>query len=208
MNRTSIVSSLLLVVFTSPSLTGAYSLSPFQASITQQRERLILKKGDDKAPVKINGLRAKGQIVLPNKPFMEGEDWLKELSIELANTSDKTVSFVMIQVFFPHPDRSVKKPGAALFIEYGDNPFNYKSTEAMPPLRVKPILPGDLLELTLSNEKYDTIKPLLESAQITDNNTIEIRVAAIGFTDGTAWSGQMAQRNSQGAWMPLRDQNF
>lgn len=172
----------------------------------QHRERKISKKGG-RAPVKVSNIRAKGKVVAVNKPFVDSDDWLKELTIELANASGKTVTFVMVQLFFPQPDRSLKQPGAAVFMEYGDNPFNYESAAAMPALRVKPLLPGDVLELTLSDAKYDTIKPLLETAKIPHNESVEVRVSAIGFSDGTAWSGQMAQRKVGGGWIPLLDRD-
>lgn len=168
-----------------------------------QRERMVLKKGG-KAPVKINKIRAKGQT-LPAKPFVDGEDWLKGLTVEVANTSGKTVTFLMIQVLFPHPEREHKKPGAVVFMEYGDNPFNYESAAATP-LKVKPLLPGDYLELKLSNASYSSINPLLVTAGIPNHNKVEIRVSGIGFSDGTAWSGQMAQRNPKGGWMPMAGQ--
>ena len=174
--------------------------------VFQDRERMILKKGDDKAPVKISEVRAKGRVVAVNKPFVDNDDWLKELTIEVANASGKTVTFVMVQLFFPPPDRSLKQPGAAVFMEYGDNPFNYESVAAMPATRVKPLLPGDVVELRLSEEKYETLGPLLETAKITHNQSVEVRISAIGFSDGTAWSGQMAQSNPKGGWMPLLDQ--
>lgn len=183
----------------------AVSESDFPWPITiQDRERTIIKKGDEKAPVKIKGVRAKGRVVTTNNPYTDGEDWLKDLTIELSNPSDKTVTFLQVQIFFPHPERALKQPGAVLFIEHGDNPFNYATAAAMPVSTAKPMLPGDFLELKLSEAKYDAIGSLLETAGIPNNDKVEIRVSAIGFSDGTAWSGQMAQRNPNGGWLPLR----
>jgi len=34
---------------------------------------------------------------------------------------------------------------------------------------------------------------------------LEIRVNLIGFNDGTAWSGQMVQRQPKGGWIPAGD---
>lgn len=207
MNTLSVISAFVIVL-----LSTFFSLaqakpepSEFHVLVAQQLERLILKKGDEKAPVKISGVRAKGRRVDANKPFVDEDDWLKGLTFELANASGKTVTFILVQMVFPHPERTRKQPGAAVFIEYGDNPFNHKTAEAMPPLRVKPVLPGDFLELPLGDERYATIRPLLEAAKITVNNKVEVRVSAIGFSDGTAWSsGQMVQRSPEGSWMPLR----
>jgi hypothetical protein len=177
-----------------------------KASSPPEHARKFSKKGG-RAPMKISHIRSKARLAPVNKPFVDGDDWLKDLVVELANSSEKTVTFVTVQILFPSPEEQLKKPGAAVFLQYGDNPFNYSTAEAMPPVRVNPVLPGDYLELALSNDQYDTIKSLLASAGIQDNNNVEIRVSAIGFSDGTAWSGRMAQRNSKGRWLPAEDES-
>src|SRR5687768_13911519 len=166
-----------LTIFVVMAVTGMLILASHKAgarnnaegALPPQRERTIVRKGG-KAPVKIKEVRAKGRV-LPTKPFIDGEDWLKGLTVKLANHSGKTVTFLNVQVVFPHPERALKKPGAAVFLKYGDNPFNYQSHEALPPAKVNPALPGDYVELTLSDDQYEAIQPLLVSAGIPDNNT-------------------------------------
>ena len=63
------------------------------------------------------------------------------------------------------------------------------------------------LELQVRHDlPHLVVESLLETAKITHNQSVEVRISAIGFSDGTAWSGQMAQRNPKGGWMPLLDQ--
>lgn len=177
-----------------------------EAASKPLRERKFIKKGG-KAPVKINRIRAKGRVVPASKPFVDSEDWVKGLSLELANASGKTVTFVSVQLVFPNPERELKKPGAAVFLQYGDNLFNYASADAMPSPKVKPVLPGDYVDLTLTDGQYETIMPLLATAGIPDHGELEIRVSAIGFSDGTAYSsGRLSQRNSRGIWLPVEPQ--
>jgi hypothetical protein len=196
----------VLVVFAATLIFAVRSIGKrytAEAGSRPERERRFVKKGG-KAPVKIGRIKAKGRVVPASKPFVDGEDWLKGLTLELANASGKTVTFVKVQMVFPHPERAQNKPGAAIFLEYGDNPFNYVSADAMPSPKVRPVLPGDYVELALSEEKYEMIRPLLASAGLPDNDNLEIRISAIGFSDGTAYSsGQVVQRNGKGGWAPL-----
>lgn len=170
-------------------------------SLADERERRIALKDDHRCPLKISSVKAKGKQIDTSKPFIDGDDWLRGLTVEVVNPSELTVTFVQVELFFPHPD---KKPGASFTIDYGDNPFRYNSAAEMPLLSVKPVLPGGNVELGLTDAHLPSIASLLQAAEIKTNDYVRIRVNLIGFSDGTAWTGQMAQRNPKGGWMPLR----
>jgi hypothetical protein len=169
----------------------------------QNLERTIVTKDDRRSPVKILRVRTKGREVESNKTFAEGDDWLKDLAVEVTNTSDKTVTFIQIELFFPRAEPETEKPGAIFNLDFGDNPFRFESAADMPPLSVKPVLPGGHQEIALSEAKLSAVNALLTDTGFLVKSKVEVKVNLVGFSDGTAWSGQMVQRQSKGGWVPM-----
>src|SRR6185503_18739767 len=116
-------------------LTSASSLHAF----AQGNERAIYIKDNPRSPVKIMNVRTNGRKVESNKPFVDDDDWLKGLTVDVRNDSDKSLTFLQLELFFPRSEPDAKKPGASFPLDYGDDPFSYDSASAMPPLSVKPI---------------------------------------------------------------------
>lgn len=182
-------------------LTSAGWLQAF----AQVNERAIITKDDQRSPVKIMNVRTKGRKIESNTPFVDDDDWLKGLTIDVKNDSDKTLTFLQLELFFPRPEPDAKKPGASFSLDYGYDPFSYDSASAMPPLSVKPIAPGEHLGITLTDNRWSAMNVLLIDTGFFVTSKVEIRVNLIGFSDGTAWSGQMVQRHPKGGWRPVGD---
>ncbi len=197
MNRRKLMAFGIVVL----ALTSAGSLPAF----AQVNERTIIISDDRRSPMKIMSVRTKGRKVESNKPFVDDDDWLKELTVDVRNASDKTLTFLQLELFFPRPQPDAKKPGASFTLDFGDNPFGYDSAAAMPPLSVKPIPPGEHLEITLTDNRLSALSTLLIDTGFFVTSKLEIRVNLIGFNDGTAWSGQMVQRQPKGGWIPAGD---
>ena len=210
MNRLTLSFTALLVV-TPTLLFGAYKNAAQPkgepALAAQGQERRMVRNDDRKSPVKIRAMRAKQKEIQSNKRFLDGDDWLDGLTIEVVNSSGKTVTFVEVELFFPRPVEDAAEPGAVWHLRYGDSPFRYESPEAMPAPRVKTIAPGDFLELKAANNEHLEIDRFLKDLKFSKNNNVEIRINLVGFSDGTAWSGQMFQRNPNGGWMLMNLQD-
>lgn len=180
-------------------------LIPKDTLALQDRQRIITIKGDDRSPLKIRTIRTKGKQVEPDKEILDTDDWLKHLTVEMRNDSGKTVTFVQVQLFFPKLDPDRKQPGSSFTLDYGDDPFAFDSAAAMPPLRVKPVSPGEHLAITLTDADFTRLNQFLIDTGFLVTSKVEIRVYLIGFSDGMAWTGQMAQRRPGGGWMPLAE---
>ena len=191
------LASMLLASVTSPQLVVNATLA------LQNRPRTITIKGDRRSPLKIRTIRTKGKQVEPDKEIFDIDDWLKQLTVEMRNDSGKTVSFVQVELFFPRLDPDAKQPGSSFTLDFGDNPFAFDNAAAMPPIRVKPLSPGEHLEITLTDADFTRLNAFLIDTGLLVTSKVDIRVNLIGFSDGTAWSGQMVQRRPTGGWMPL-----
>jgi hypothetical protein len=162
---------------------------------SQVQERVIIREGDYKTPVRINSIHAKGRAIVSNKKFLDDDDWLNGLAVEIANRSDKTITFLEVMLIFRRPEGH-SGPPAVWNLKYGDNPFRYEMLQGMPTPHVKPVMPLDYIELKLSDVEHDVIRRFLRDAKFTVINKVEIRVTIVGFSDGTVWSigGRTMQR--------------
>jgi len=66
----------------------------------QGQERLVTDKSRSNAPVKITLVKTKKRIVDNDKKLIDDDDWLQGLTLRVLNRSDKTVTYVGIQLIF------------------------------------------------------------------------------------------------------------
>lgn len=79
---------------------------------------------------------------------------------------------------------------------YGLNPFWLKPEEARLALNVQPIHPGETYELALTDEAHKEMMDFLKKAGYSSTGgKATVVVATIGFTNGTAWRGQLYHRD-------------
>ena len=193
------------VMVAAPSLTVA----PGQQ---QLEERRIDKLTDFSPPVTITlaKTKKKGSIRFKER-FLDDDEWLKGLTVRLDNNSGKSFRYIRVEVQFNRSEGQEQDPPAIWFLEYGDYPIRYKTEEEMPPLRVKPVLPGESLEISLSDSDFNQLDLYLKDARYSrGTNEIELRITNIGFSDGTIWNvGQILKRDPKSIWgwspIKLRD---
>jgi hypothetical protein len=168
---------------------------------TQKLKSLTIA-GNHKSPVKIKSVRAKGKELKSNELIVDDDDWLSGLGMDLTNGSGKTITFYEIQMFFAN-ETDRRQPGVAWTISYGDNPFYYASDKEMPARSVKAIRPGDFIKVEMGEAERGEMQRFMKSVDGKFGNVLEIRVNLLGFSDGTAWTGQMARRDGKGSWLPM-----
>ena len=180
------------------------SMSSAAAPSQQQlRERRIDKVSHYSPPVKITVVKTKKKRSIRfEEKFVDDDDWLKGLTVRLDNSSGKSFTYARIEVQFRRPQDQEQDPPAIWYLEYGDYPFRYKTEEEIPPVRVKAVLPGESLEISLSDSDFNQLDLFLKDTRyFNGGNTIELRITDIGFTNGTVWShGQILKRDPKSFW--------
>jgi hypothetical protein len=170
-------------------------------SAFQERERTIIKKTDFDPPVKIKAAKTKGHSVPLGEKFTDDDDWLKGFSLLLHNNSQKTINHIGVELLF-RPSPGMKDVPAGWMMEYGPNPFYYKTTEAIPTSPLPTVLAGGDLEIKLTDAEFEDLTNFLRRAGFPSQiHSVEVRVTSIGFSDGTAWyGGNMVKRDAGGRW--------
>jgi len=184
-----LLGAILLVVSLLPS--GA-------ASQTGQRKRVIEETPYPDAPVQIVSLTNRRHPIKLKESFVDDDDWLEGLEIQVINKSDKIVTHVGIQIVFESPNG----PPAVWPITYGLNPFSLKPDEPIITNKIKAIRPGERVSVELSDLAYVELKAFLKDTGHIDVDKVKIFVTTIGFDDGAAWGGTYYIRDptEKGGW--------
>ncbi|MGA9997128.1 MAG: hypothetical protein WBP93_17050 [Pyrinomonadaceae bacterium] len=179
----------------------------YSSQQSNQENRIILKKTDLNPPVKIVVVKTKKKEFETEKEFLDDDDWLKGLTIRVVNNSSKSVTYIGIVLTFRRVKDQEEGLPAVWTLDYGLDPFQFKSEEAMPEPQVRPLFHGDSIEINLTDEEYDEIKRFLRDAGFPASiKKVEMHVIKIGFSDGTAWNtGHMYRRNQKSykGWSPI-----
>ena len=170
--------------------------------------RMIIKESDLKPPVKISLIKTRKGAIETEKEFLDDDDdWFKGLTLRVVNNSKKPITYIGISLIFQRTQDQEQGLPAGWTLDYGLNPFRFKSEEAIPTPQVSPVLPGDSMEINLSDAEYNEIKRFLKDAGFPASvKKIEMNVIITGFSDGTAWNtGRMYRRDPQSPnnWIPL-----
>lgn len=169
-------------------------------------------KADFNPPVTITAVKTKGGELKTDRKFFADDDWLQGLTVQVANQSGKTITFIGIELtFFRGDDQAPGLPVSWPF-EYGLDPFD-SDDAAVPHSRFRSIQPGEKIDIILLDREYEEIKKGLRETHFpTSIKKVEMRVLKIGFDDGTAWNaGYMFRRDPKNmreplkGWTPIED---
>lgn len=182
------------------------SLLPSGASgQTGQRKRLIEETPYPDAPVQIVSVTNRRHPIKFKESFVDDDDWIKGLEVEVINKSGKTVTHVGIDLIFERPAGQVGEPPTYWPLYYGVNPFQLDPEDPIPTIKIRAIRPGEKASIPLSDVAYEDMKALLRNTRYFDGiEKVKMFVTTIGFEDGTAWGGSfyIRDRNSPNGWSP------
>src|SRR2546429_2639055 len=86
---------------------------PILGSPIQNQERIIERRSTSLSPnepVKITTVKTKKGKVEIGKKFLDADDWFKELTIQVENTSGKKIIYIRIEISFERPEETAYEP--------------------------------------------------------------------------------------------------
>lgn len=162
--------------------------SAISTAFTQKKEKTIRHRRFPVEPVRIIRVNNKRQTLALGRKFFEEDDWLQGLTISLKNTSDKTITFIGIELHFIKPGAPENEPIYAhqLFYDTKDR------SQA-------PIVPGRRVQIKLTDEDFEAINQLLKRDNYPAGATeVEVIVDEVQFNDKSSWkSGQFREHVSK-----------
>lgn len=189
---------------TGPKVSARSNVKPRQQAGPQGRNRKVVDQERNYAnqPVEIVGLRIGGKMAeLSEGVKVDAEtEWLKGLSWEIKNRSNKNI--LSIDLFVMFPDTQANGPIFVCPMHYGNDPKVATESAALEPL----LKPGDTARFAISDGMYTGIKKHIESRMsLAEVNHVRVRPELIVFDDDTAWSmGEEMHRDPDkpSRWVP------
>jgi len=149
----------------------------------QNAEKTIKGLSQPNQPIEIS-VKVKDKAVKLNKKFEGEAGWLKDVTLEIKNTSNKTINFLRLDIDFPESRATGKILLHQIFL--GKN-SDIQSLRNKAPLN---LMPGQSLEIPLASE-HERISRLirLRYPSVEDMSEINITLGEAMFDDETLWSG-------------------
>jgi hypothetical protein len=202
---TGILTTLIFVLIASTWIFSANKGVPERVK-QYQDDNIVLEKGKDfNPPVAITLIQSQIGAIEPDKKLSASKDWFKGLKVTVRNKSEKPITHISLKLHFPRPQGQENELDFVETLNYGESPIPYKDGR-IPINTVKAIMPGESIQLSLSDEIYDTLRMILEESKYPSIiKKIRVYVSILGFSDGTLWMGDKTYRldeNNPGKLIP------
>lgn len=152
------------------------------AAAQEQRGRVIQRIAFPDEPVDELEVEVGGRPVKLNSVFKAGQGWLKGLKVKAKNVSDRPIVFA--EVYLNVPRLGTMEYPFGIPLRYGQPP----SLEPTQPSEHKPVPPGKVFKLSLSDQVFQTTTNFLAEHQVTEVFEVKMARLMIVFDDGTAWN--------------------
>jgi hypothetical protein len=157
------------------------------AAPQRDKERIVKKKSWRNEPLEISKLKIKGKLADLNKKFVEEDDWLRGFSVEVKNTSSKTITYIELDLEFPALSGSTGERPSLDHLLYGEYPAPPGEATTPHPDQ-PPLLPGETANLTLTD--YDGLREFLnQTGKPASIKQLDIGISTVIFADGMKWEG-------------------
>jgi hypothetical protein len=177
-------------------LCGALSVA------APSRLRTVKRLSRPDEPVQILAVKMNGKPVVFGKSFMAKDDWLGGLTLVIKNVSERSVSWVNLDLGFHKPP----DPGVRLVehVTYGIGRWDEDKIRGGGP----PLKPGETVEVPYSIEQYHSIREIMDGMAYPKSiPEVEVSVEQVIFADQPElmWiEGKMNEFHSPTGWRPVK----
>lgn len=133
-------------------------------------------------PVSISNINVQGNPINLNSKVIGSDDWLKNLSFDLQNISNKSILYVSLRLLFPQT--TATGPILAYPIRFGERPRfpNQAQKQAL-------LAPNEKAEIRINDDAYTKLKNFVETrTSIANISDVQIDVDFVVFDDDTTWA--------------------
>jgi hypothetical protein len=184
----------ILIAFTVHALVLVVQAQNNSLNLVEQRARVLNKKFIPKEPVEIVEVKSKGSKIKFGAAFITGEDWVKGLTLKVKNRSEKSIVYLSIDLRVD--GTTVPRRRSAVTLSYGSRPTGQNVLE---PSSLRPIAPGENVEITLTDALYDDLRSLVQQDGSDLSRALdraELKIDFIIFDDNSAWgNGRTLRRD-------------
>lgn len=196
LNRVVLLIALLVISF---SLSARER--PGSSFLPQSKHKTVDEVADPKEPIQNLGIKVAGRHVKLSEEFDNGDDWLKDVVLEIKNKSNKTIVYIEMDLAF----FETQATGTVMLfpLRKGQRPWQ-PGDARFPALRLEP---GGVTELPISGSTFDSLKKFLAHRHSLDGlKKATLRLETVVFDDRMAWAGgsfRCADQNRPGSYYPV-----
>jgi hypothetical protein len=137
------------------------------------------------SPISIVSRALGGKTFDSKKSVLGGQDWLRQLTFDVKNVSNKNVIYFNIDLVVP---KHGKMPGLVAFsIFFGNRMGPALLVPGDSDENDKLVRPGDVVKVKLSDEEISRWETELKSYEVEDVTFVTVDIRTVHFDDGTCW---------------------
>ena len=153
-----------------------------------QGKDLVIEFLSSNEPIKITSFKIEDKTILSREKFASKDDWLKNLSINVQNSSGKTVTYIDVGVFVVRPKGQENIPVFHYSISRGNKINALKQTESGLEFKSSESI-DNIFNISLSEEEFRGIRTSLDELGYPPKiKHLQLQIEEVGFDDGTLWS--------------------
>lgn len=178
----------------------------------------------DPDPVRIVRVLYKDQDVTPRgiyhswdgMPFQGDDDWLKDITVVLRNTSNRVIVAASIMIDFPETGKGV--PGSPVLAEvlpmgrWPDHALYRPDGGKIDPGPIEPLTwkPGQTLEFPIAPVYERALATIRSKTPLTNVTTCWVRLGSFYFPDATRWAAHRFYKPADvpGKYVPMTVEEF
>ncbi len=152
---------------------------------------------DKKSPLKINSVLIREKAIANGQSFTEDNNWPKDLTVELSNTTGRIITFVQVSVIVG-PINGVP---FVFFMQKGRSPL-HEDVELRPEAELH-MLPGDYLSLKVDPGLIEGVKGGIAQRHA-NSPEVKVRVEMFALSDGSVWMPNKEVKRNPDSKSPIQ----
>lgn len=179
---------------------------PAPGLASQAGERTVNKVKAPDEPLRITKLKLKGTARGFGQKFTDDDEWLRDLTLSVKNTSNKPIVYIEIDLHFPRPEDQPSLLPFGSSLRHGYYPVLHSPLPSDAP---RPLMPGEKAEIKLSDSEHESLVGTLKQLDYPVSlKRLELSVSIIIFNDDTGWNlGTPTRRdpNKPDRWISAKE---
>jgi hypothetical protein len=192
-------------VFLLSVLVGVSVLFPPSGRVsTQDSTRVIEELSVPAQPAQFIEIKNGRGKVFKRGKIEDDDEWMEGLTVSLKNTSDKPIIYAKVTLDFPRVENSSESEEypLAYYLYFGTS----EKPDGTAPL--PSVKPGEVVELSLSAERYGRLKTILQEVKYSRSiKKVRMWLGGVIFDDDLMWAaGELLRRdpNDPNRWRNIR----
>lgn len=161
---------------------GLSTTIPAQVALDQSLSKITYPS----EPVEISNMRVVGRNILFDRKFSATDNWLKGMTFDVRNASEKSITYIAIGLLF-QPTLKSKRTGAIYDLTVGFYKSAYNQVDRLGKSIM--LFPGELTSFVISERDYDKITKLLFDTGLSGESLkVTMIIREVVFEDELKWS--------------------